>query len=533
MRTTAKVLALALLLALKPACGGGGGGGGGSGGSGLSFPAIPALAPAPSAGTANLLGLAATPGAHTITVTGMSDAAVQAQLQTYLNGGGNIVMTNGGAPRTVVLTGILDMPSTGASPNTVILDGSGDITLSGGLSTGILQIHDKADLTVQRMKFLDARAGASGGGVNSLARVRHATFIQCTFTNCQTTQAGPDIGGGAIRIANGQITQISGCTFDHCAGSNGGAVNSLGTQLSIFDSTFKQNAAFGTGGGADVGPSGQGGIGGAVYVDNVSNPDSISHQLTITGCVFNANVANAHAGAVFGYMTEGSSSTTTIDQCTFAGGVVTNGHSGALYSQSDILKVQNSTFNQNSVSDSGGAVFCINDSSTFTNCTFQGNTCSNVGGAIFAPSGNLTLHSVTLAQNSAGQFAGGVFAEAPPATTNILNCVFSANTALGNIYAGDQVNNSYGGGFNVQAPQGAPGAKPASATGTGMFDKALLGPLKDNTGPTFTMQPLLASGPDPDSPAINAADVATAPALDQRGHARNGNPDAGACEGPP
>ena len=55
---------------------------------------------------------------------------------------------------------------------------------------------------------------------------------------------------------------------------------------------------------------------------------------------------------------------------------------------------------------------------------------------------------------------------------------------------------------------------------------AMLGSLQDNTGPTFTMRPLAGSV------AINLAAVAGAPATDQRGVARSGTADAGACEGP-
>jgi len=528
MRAAAKVLALALLLALRPACGGGGGGGGGTPGSGISFPALPVLvSPVPPAGSTGGLAPVGTPGATTINVSGLTDSAVQGALQAALNAGGGIVMTTGGGSRTVLLAGILNLPSDSGAPKTVILDGSDQITLSGNLSTGILQINDLAQLTVQRMKFIDARASGSGGAINGLARARLVTVINCTFDNCQTTEAGPDIGGGALRIANGQETQISGCTFNRCAGSNGGAVNSLGTQLTILNSTFTQNAAFGSGGGADAGPSGQGGIGGAVYVDNVSNAASLSHQLTVTGCVFNANVANDHAGALFGYMTEGTGSSTPINQCTFAGNVVAggHGHSGAIYSQSDTLNVSNSTFNLNSAASDGGAIFCNNDTSTFTNCTFQGNTCGNLGGGIFTTAGNVSLLNVTLAQNAANNFAGGLFSTAT--TTTVQNCIFSANTALGNAYAGDQVNVSFAGGANVQAPATGTGAKPASVLGTTMVADALLGPFQNNGGPTFTIQPQAGSA------AIDLAGVSGAPATDQRGFPRTGTgPDAGACEGP-
>lgn len=528
MKTSAKLLALALLLALKPACGGGGGGGGAPAAT-ASFPALPALiAPVPTAGGATGLTPVSTaaPTPTTITVTGMVDKDVTDALQTALTAGGNIVMTNGGAPRTIVVYKTLSMPSNSGTPKTVVLDGSGDITLSGGLQRRILEVEDEAQITVQRMKFIDARSPQSGAALNGNARVRLVTIINCSFDNCQTTQGGPDQGGGAMRFANGSWTFISGCTFNKCAGSNGGAVNSLGTRLTIRNSTFTQNMAFGVGGGAEVGPSGQGGIGGAVYVDNVSNDPAATHQLEIAGCVFNANIANDHAGALFGYTNPAVPSTTIIDKCTFAGNVVAggHGHSGGVYSQAGTLTLTNSTFNANSAASSGGGIFSSNTSAAVTNCTFQGNTCGNLGAGIFAPSGNITLLNCTLSQNSAGNFSGGMHTSV--ATTTIQNCIFDRNKALGNIYAGDQVNDPCAGGGNLQAPNTGPGNKPASTAGTTFTTDAMLGPLQDNTGPTFTMRP--GAG----SPAINLVTVTGAPANDQRGAARSGAADCGACEGP-
>jgi hypothetical protein len=276
MRGAAKALALALLLLLKPACGGGGGG--------SNIPvtpgplSLPAVVPSLSLVTTSVL---------PINVTGMADSAVQTTLQNVLTIGGQLVLHNNGTPRTVVLTSTLDMPSTGASPKTVILDGSGDITLSGNNLIKILDMHDQAQLTVQRMKFINAKTADSGAAINSTNTLRQVTLINCSFTNCNTTNTGPDIGGGAVRLWNGTHTQISGCTFDSCTGSNGGAVNSLGTRLTIINSTFTNNLAFGTGGGGEIG--GNGGIGGAVYVDNVSNDPSALWQLSITGCTFGSN----------------------------------------------------------------------------------------------------------------------------------------------------------------------------------------------------------------------------------------------------
>jgi hypothetical protein len=521
MRGAAKALALALLLLLKPACGGGGGG--------SSVPAtpgplnLPAVVPPIAVDTSG--------ATTTINALGQTDAAVQALLQTALNAGGKIVITHGGTARTIVLTAgannlpALTMPSSSGNPKSVILDGSGVITLSGNTLYKILQLNDRAQLWVQNMKFEKARTDKTGAAIENIndgvtgSTLRQVTLINCSFDDCKTTSTGPDIGGGAVRFWNGQHTRISGCTFNNCAGSNGGAVNSLGTQLTIINSTFTSNSAFGTGGGAEVG--GSGGIGGAVYVDNVSNSGSLQWQLSITGCTFSGNQANDHAGALFGYTNPAKPSTTIIDRCTFNANVVNGGHgnAGAIYGQGGTLTLSNSTLSNNQATSNGGGVHSINDSSLIANCTFQSNS-AVVGGAYATGAGSHSFYNVTMAQNAGTDFAGAIFANG--ASVTVWNSVLSANTGV-NVGAGTQVNNSFGGGANLQAPVGN---KPVSSSGTIMVADAMLGTLTNNGGTTLTRRPLAGS------PAINLAGVTGAPLLDQRGNARIGAPDAGACEGP-
>lgn len=532
MKTGARVPALLLLAALVPACGGGGGGG--AVGTGAYFPPLPTLvAPVPLAGTGGGLPLDASAATTTINVTGMMDDAVQTAIQNAINLGGGptpsnkVVLTTGGPSRTVVLTSALHLNSNQGSQRTLILDGSNQVTLSGGLTTRILEIDDQAQITIQRMRFVDARTPQNGGAVNSLSRVRLATFINCTFENCQATEGGPDRGGGAIRIWNGEHTQISGCTFTLCAASNGGAVNSLGTRLTIINSTFNQNAAIGTGGGGEIGQ--RGGIGGAVYVDNVSNHGTALPRLEIQGCVFNANIANDHAGAVFGYTNKAELSTTIINQCTFAGNRVPTGHgnAGALYSQDGTLTLTNSTFHLNVGAGSGGGIFRPSDdtmtsTTTVTNCTFHRNTGAD-GAGLWIAASSVTLLNVTVTENEATNYVGGIFLGGPSVT--VQNSVFEGNTATAPASSG-QTSAAFSGTGNIQAPATGPTASRSITTGLGTTKvaSAMLGPLQDNTGPAFTRQPSAGS------PALSAA--TGAPATDQRGVTRGSPADSGACEGP-
>src|SRR4051812_19918251 len=128
MKIASKFLALALLLALKPACGSGGGGGGVSG-TGASHPTLPLLvAPIPLAVSTGGLPLEAASGTtFNINVLTKTDAQAQTDIQNALNAANatkTIVVTSGGGPRTIVLTDVLKMPSNSGSPKTVLLDGS-------------------------------------------------------------------------------------------------------------------------------------------------------------------------------------------------------------------------------------------------------------------------------------------------------------------------------------------------------------------------------------------------------------------------
>ncbi len=66
------------------------------------------------------------------------------------------------------ITGTLCVPQT-ARP--VVLDGMGLVTLDGGLEHRIIMKGWRTDLTVQRMRFVNARAEKSGGAIPDRKRL--------------------------------------------------------------------------------------------------------------------------------------------------------------------------------------------------------------------------------------------------------------------------------------------------------------------------------------------------------------------------
>jgi predicted outer membrane repeat protein len=507
MRIRGAVL-LAVLSAFAPACGGGGSGGGGGG---LVF--------------APLTPLDTTTPDHIIDTTQV-DASITAQLQTALNSGGIIVFNNAGA-KTVTLTAELSLPT----DNTAVIDGKGTITLSGGSARRILNKQFHSTLTLQRLAFIDGRATDFGGAIRVVGGEGYLTVINCQFTNCKTTLAGPDIGGGAIRPLRQNLLQVSGCTFTDCDGSNGGAIVSIGSQILLINSTFTQCNAFGTGGGADVG--GNGGLGGAVYVDGVSQIGD-KHRLDIVGCTFTSNSAEDHGGALFAYTIDGTGSSVFIDQSTFSLNAQTDatpvvGLGGAVYQQGNTFTVTRSTFDGNTSIKQGGGIWSSCKSGTIENCTFQGNQATGApgfGGAMVL-NGAFLVSSCTIAGNHAAGWGGGIFAGDNGDKVTLRNSLLMSNTGV-NATNGWNVNATLGAGSNNLQWPGGGGATNLPARPNITFADAGLSALANNAGPVNpwpTPRTMAITG----GPAVNAG-ASSAPKTDQRGVVRSGAPDIGAFE---
>jgi len=192
--------------------------------------------------------------------------------------------------------------------------------------------------------------------------------------------------------------------------------------------------------------------------------------------------------------------TATITSSTIANNSASSS-GGGIYNQAATLTLTNDTIANNSATAGGGIyTFGFGASITLTNCTIAGNSCTgfnNEGGGIYQGIGNPTtiLKNTIVALNTAD--------EGPD--------IDGAITSQGHNLIG---NNKDVSGF-------------AESDFVGTVDNPidpLLGPLQDNGGPTQTMA--LQEG----SLAIDTGDPDGAPALDQRGFARDSFPDIGAFE---
>ena len=252
---------------------------------------------------------------------------------------------------------------------------------------------------ISNSSFVDCSSRINGGAITTISP--YTIISNCGFENCSVMVAPSIMGGGAIYMWGGSI---SDCTFvNSSTNSRGGAIHSHDDSVSVDNCSFVDCSAK---------------YGGAVYF----------HELTSNGVLGNCSFVDCSAqsgGAVYWNGANGrlSGSTFTGNNATDGGAVYWNGDNGVLGNCSfvdcsaytagavcwsgDNGNLSCSNFTNNSAVENGGAVWLSGDNVTLSGSSFTGNS-ANAGGAVYwnATNGNLTGSSFT--GNSAG-FGGAVF----------------------------------------------------------------------------------------------------------------------------
>jgi parallel beta-helix repeat protein len=441
---------------------------------------------------------------------GTAASCTAAALQQAATGGGTIVFNCGSTPVTITVTSQITFTKE------TVLDGGGVVTLSGGGTSRILYLDSGYDtptprLVVQRLSFRDGKSPATGedtaqGGGAIYRDGGSLTVLDSQFDNNHGPATGQDVAGGAIYGFGGGETIVVGSTFTNNAASDGGAIGSLNGDLTIINSTFTGNAATGSGGNP-----GDGGCGGALYMDGGDEKTSLC------GVTIRGNTAGAIGGGVFRVSNDNSGSF-AMDRSTVDDNRVTptsSGNAGGLYLQGLALSVTASTISRNQAFYNGG-IWINACAVTMTNVTIAENTAtgSNGGGMWLGNSPTGMLKNCTIANNhstASGQVAGGIFGSG----LTLVNTIVANNTAMYTPTCDDTRNDGSG---NLQWPSGS------LCTATPLLSDPMLGDLTDNGGDSQTMLP---------SPASPARGIATGcPATDQRGMPRAEPCTAGAVEAP-
>ena len=226
--------------------------------------------------------------------------------------------------------------------------------------------------------------------------------------------------------------------------------------------------------------------------------------ITITSPAAGLNIDAGNRSGIFAVFGSPSVGDLTLSNLSLSNGNAF-GKGGGIRNDGGRVALTNCTLASNSSVGNGGGIY-NNGTLTLTNCTLASNSSRSLGsvnGGGISNYGTLTLFNCTLAGNSS-DFGGGIF---NGGTLNLNNSIVAGNSApfggpdiFGPVTSGD---------YNlVQDTSGAMLSGTHNVTG----QDPLLGPLKDNGGPTFT-RALLAG-----SPAIDAGNSALT--SDQRGRKR-------------
>ncbi len=397
-------------------------------------------------------------------------------------------------------------------------------------------------------------------------------------------------GGGAIYTKSLSVLKVTNCYFEfNTAVNQGGAISNLLSDMTVINSTFKNNRTTDLVGGDPAGgaiysdgargnngtlvlrnnlyesnTSNGGGQGGAMFLFPYN-----SQSVEVTGCTFKSNSAN-QAGAFWHrggesagipdseYPLSPSAENTTLlfNTCVFDGNTATT-QAGALWlSYCKINEIHSCTFKNNTASLGGSIFLLTNRAFTLRNSTFNNNTANNAGAMDTGGAGaTLNIINCTFANNIANQYGGAISVPQNTTPINITNCTFANNQAnnpgngqSGAIHSGNDManntvtikNNIF---FNNTVTNPWSVWKHCNANlndgGNNIFFPENAGGRCVATANPLIVDPLLSPlannggltqtmALQAGSPAINAG--TGCPTLDQRGAARVGNCDIGAFE---
>ncbi|HEX8618752.1 MAG TPA: Calx-beta domain-containing protein [Thermoanaerobaculia bacterium] len=410
-----------------------------------------------------------------------------------------------------------------------------------------------------------------GSGVLTLAGPGYLGIF-----NFSPYQAGQTYAVSGLRLTDGGIASTGGnltlndvTISGSVVGGAGGGVWFEGPQLTILNSTIKDNLAENGEVGTICGGLGfeiDGGNGGGVYVQQALS-------VTLNNVTVSGNGARYHGGGVAILLHE-DPSTVSIANSRFTGNTAglsaecMPGSGGGLiifgFNNNDTVTITDSEFSGNTAGGASGGGFTIVDLDTVTiaRSTISGNQATGTegGGGICLGAENGLLEQVTISGNTAAGPGGALLTQppsiAPPTNLTIRHSTISGNagvtnggikaldaatiTIAGSIVAnsintatstsGDDLANDATSSFAISYSNiEQSGAATITDGGGNVFSAdPQLGPLQNNGGSTLTHLPA------DSSPVIDAGDPAftAPPATDQRGLPRlsGGRIDLGAVE---
>ena len=481
-----------------------------------------------------LLAVLAWPGAPVALAGGVVNNCTEADLRAAMAGGGTV---------TFACEGTITLAKTITNTVDTVLDGTGhQVTISGSNAVRLFSVT--TNFTVADLTLAD---GFSSRGSAILIFGGNVTLTGVTLrTNVASTAAPyedwPPGAGGALCNLGGAVGATN-CSFvgneaysrwgDFASTvASGGAIHNQSGGVNLERCAFVGNAALG-GPALHVQTGGTGASGGAICNQGA---------LAARACTFTNNSALggdstnpegypggyggwARGGAVFNAI----AATATADRSTFAGNRVRGGNGAQGYT-GPVVNYYGQPGGTGGYGGLGDAGALFNSgTASLINCTIVGNQGVGGSGGPGGPGGGLAQGPAQFGGPGGKGGNGGNGFGGVDGTCALTNCTLALNVGVG----GEGGAGGPGGiGLYGNGGTGLPGTNGNAYGGTvctnlvnsliasntpagnDSFPDPKLGPLADNGGPTLTMALL------PGSPAIDAADTATAPPTDQRGFPR-------------
>jgi predicted outer membrane repeat protein len=240
---------------------------------------------------------------------GTPDSCTETALDAALAGGGDVSFNCGPSPVTITVTNVKQIVADTS------LDGGGNITLSGGGTTGIMFVEANVHLMLSNVTLSDA---VHSGALDIGGRL---TVVNSTFSNNAATSAILSVGNVSISNSTFVSNSSPGGGPGSCILNNGGV-------LTVSSSTFSNNS---------VAPNGNGG---AIFAAGTN---------TVTDSTFSNNSATS-GGAIW------NMGTLTVSNSTFANNSAVQG-GGAILNAGGQLTLINDTFVNNGAGTEGGSIF--------------------------------------------------------------------------------------------------------------------------------------------------------------------------------
>ena len=349
----------------------------------------------------------------------------------------------------------------------------------------------------------------------SLREALSATSLNIAVDSCP---AGHPVGPDTIVLQSGQVYTLSlgfldaggpgALTIKGDAGPgtaiiDGGDSSSVlrvtaDSEVLIMDLTIRNGQSGNIAGG--IWNTGDLTIEASEVINNSADSNGGGILTSGTLSVSNSLISNNHSGLSGGGISN-AVGTTTITDSVISGNTAVGG--GGI-SNKDILNVERTLISGNTAAGSGGGIN-NNGFAALLNVTISGNE----GGGLREQfgSGFTRLTNVSIVDNTNDNPDGPLGIEQGGGEVIMVNTIVSNGDGSRNC---EHIGGITSNGYNLETGDTCGLAAFADQTST----DPLLGPLQDNSGPSFTHA--LLDG----SPALSAADAAVCPTVDQRGKPR-------------